>query len=34
MIVADFRLEINVANGSAKNNFQTITINEQDFEKN
>ena len=30
----NYQVEINVANGSAKNNFQTITINEQDFEKN
>lgn len=32
--VVNYQLEINVENGSAKNNFQTITINEQDFEKN
>lgn len=32
--IVNYQLEINVANGSAKNNFQTITINEQDFEKN
>lgn len=32
--VVNYQLEIHVANGSAKNNFQTITINEQDFEKN
>lgn len=32
--VVNYKLKINVENGSAKNNFQTITINEQDFEKN
>ena len=33
MSVINYQLEINVVNGSAKNNFNTVEIKEQEFEK-
>lgn len=32
--IVNYKLEINVVNGSAKNNFQTVVINETEFENN